>query len=63
MKYTFKIRPHDYLRKTVLEIKQNGKTEKIVFFNNKKEAISYAGGLYITYPGIQQELDKYANNK
>lgn len=55
MKYTFKIRPHDYLRKTVLEIKEDGKTEKIIIFNNRKEAISFAGSLYLKYPGIQQE--------
>jgi len=56
MKYTFKIRKHEYLRKTVLEIKENGKTEKIIVFNNRKEAINHAGGLYLKYPEIQQEI-------
>lgn len=63
MKYTFKIRPHDYLRKTVLEIKENDKAEKIVLFNNRKEAINFSGRLYLKYPGIEQELNKYANKK
>lgn len=57
MKYTFKIKPHDYLRKTVLEIKEDGKTEKIVIFNNRKEAINFAGSLYLKYPEIQQEVN------
>lgn len=54
----FKIRKLDIIRKTCLDIKDDdGQVIKMVIFNNRKEAINFAGGLYLKYPGIIQETE------
>ncbi len=55
----FLIRKSSIIRKTLLDIKDDdGKVIETVLFNNRKEAINFAGGLYLKYPGITQEINQ-----